>query len=50
MTQENLRLDEETLMDMTKSPSATLSKIAGKGPIMRLGRNESMRLGVLEAI
>jgi len=50
MTQENLRLNEKTLMDRTKAPSATLSKIGGKGSIMRLGRNESIELGTPAAI
>jgi hypothetical protein len=50
MTQANPRLVEGTFMDKTKALGATLSKIDGKGSIMRLGRSESTGLGVLEAI
>ena len=50
MTQANPRLMEGTFMDKTKVLGATLSKIDGKGSIVRLGRNESTGLGVLAAI
>ena len=50
MTQANPRLVEGTFMNKTKALGATLLKIDGKGSIMRLGRNESTGLGVLEAI
>jgi hypothetical protein len=50
MTQANLSLDEETFMHKTKARGATLSKIDGKGSIMRLKRNESISLAMVEAI
>ena len=50
MTRANLRLVEGTFMDNTKAFGATLSKINGRGPIMRLGKNESTGLAMIEAI
>ncbi|WGJ16336.1 hypothetical protein QEV83_08890 [Methylocapsa sp. D3K7] len=50
MTRANLRLVEETFMDNTKAFGATLSKINGRGAIMRLGKNESTGLGMIGAI
>ena len=50
MTQTNLRLVEGTSMDKTKALGAALSKTVGKGSIMRLGKNESTGLGMVEAI
>jgi hypothetical protein len=50
MTQANLHLVEKTLMDNTKALGATLSKINGKGSIMRLGKNEGTGLAMNEAI
>jgi hypothetical protein len=53
MTQANLRLVEGTFMDKTKSLDAALSQIEqafGKGSIMRLGKNESTGLSMIEAI
>jgi hypothetical protein len=44
MTLANLRLVEGTFMDNTKAFGATLSKINGRGPIMRLGKNDSTGL------
>jgi hypothetical protein len=53
MTQANLHLVEGTFMDKTKSLDAALSQIErafGKGSIMRLGKNESTGLSMIEAI
>jgi hypothetical protein len=50
MTHANLRLDEETFMVKTKALGATLSEIDGIGSIARLGTNERMGPGVLQAI
>jgi hypothetical protein len=50
MTQANLRLVEGTFMDKSKALGATLSKINGRGSIMRLGKNESTGLAMIEAI
>jgi hypothetical protein len=50
MTRANLRLVEETFMDNTKAFGATLSKINGRGAIIRLGKNDSTGLGMIKAI
>ena len=51
MTQPNLHLVEETFMDNMKALDAALSQWAfGKGSIMRLGKNESTGLAMIEAI
>ncbi len=53
MTQANLRLVEGTFMDKTKALDAALSQIErafGKSSIMRLGKNESTGLAMIEAI
>jgi hypothetical protein len=53
MTQANLRLVEGMFMDKTKALDAALPQIErafGKGAIMRLGKNESTGLAVVEAI
>jgi hypothetical protein len=53
MTQANLRLAQATFMDKTKARDAALSPIEwayGKGSVMRLGKNESTGLAMMEAI
>ena len=44
MTLTYLRLVEGTFTDNTRAFGATLSKINGRGPSMRLGKNESTGL------